>query len=267
MHGTKGILRLLFRIEGAHRAGEEGMRMKKWYYRYFLTVLLPTIFARIFRKRPKNIAAFFERENVVVQAVRQVLDIKGTGFDFHNSSIVLIGHGGKPIIPFIISFFNPSMIHCFDTHNMLSEKELRSALKLFLSEHEFIAQMLELDTAMVKKTLVDAGYMPFDEILRRFRLKVLLPAADILHLRLADNSIDLVCSYHALEHMHPAVIMHLSWLLATGDLHFICRKKCGNSHNAIPHRISRRAGPQKGLRRQYQAPFFPRRIPVLHRTY
>jgi SAM-dependent methyltransferase len=147
----------------------------------------------------------------VDESVRRSLDvvrlIREAGGSEQGATVLEVGTGWWPFVPFVLSLAGAGRVVTFDVNPWLTERHALATYRALGGQLELIAAELGLDAARVRARYerVPPGAHGLNELLGPLGVDYRCPA-DARRTGLADAAVDVVCSSNVLEHVPPEVL-------------------------------------------------------------
>lgn len=143
----------------------------------------------------------------VTRAMELVELIYEGGRQLHGASVVEIGTGWRPFVPFVFYLLGAESIQTFDINPWLNRDYAFETFRALEDQIESIATRAGVDEAFVRNRYLRAtpGNETLDGLLRGFHVKYVYPG-DARATGLKTGSVDFVVSSNVLEHVQPEIL-------------------------------------------------------------
>jgi hypothetical protein len=139
-----------------------------------------------------------------LQQVKWIADIQ----PIKGLSVLEIGSGWQPLIPFLYILSGASKVFLTDLNVLLRPETFAGALKSLRSHREMILAALNIDPETFDFVTRQAPEISFRDRLNEMHLEYMAPC-DCRRLSLAAESLDLITSRACLEHIPPEIIQDI----------------------------------------------------------
>jgi SAM-dependent methyltransferase len=143
-------------------------------------------------------------EEGIQRALEIVRLIQETGRSPKHATVLEIGTGWRPYLPFLLYLAGAARVITFDINPWLRTANAFETYRNLEGHLDYVAQQLSEEPGKVRARFnqVPRTLARLRDLLQAFHVEYRCPA-DASHTRLADNSIDFVCSSNVLAHIPP----------------------------------------------------------------
>jgi hypothetical protein len=141
------------------------------------------------------------------RAVEIVQMIRDGGADISGKTVVEVGTGWRPFVPFVLSLMGAERVVTFDVNPWLTYAYAIDTCQALSSRLGVIADRFGVSDELLQRRFDSAtsSARGLNDLLREFRVEYRYPG-DARRTGLADASVDVVCSSNVLAHVPPGVL-------------------------------------------------------------
>lgn len=166
-------------------------------------------FQEAFRKIKRKIKPYSSSQATkkwtIEQGITQIQLLEKAGFSIYGKTVLELGTGWEPFIPFIFHLAGCKKIILSDAHHLLERETVISTISDLIKHSNLMSDALKIDVNEIKNKLQIPITYSLDDIFRRFNFTYMAPY-DARTTNLPDCSIDLITSRAVLEFIPPSIL-------------------------------------------------------------